>query len=731
MNNKTKEILNKCIELINHNKTNLAKIIIKQETLKEPFSSDLLELLLFIEVSEEDWINAEITAKLLLKKKNDPKIHNNLGYILYKLGRYSESVSHHKKAIDLDNTYTDAYNNLGISLVELNQKEEAFLIFEKAIKLDSTNIDLLANMASVMSELKKYKEAIYYFEKAIAIDKNNVIILNNYANALKEIGEIDKALKNYNKAIEIDPHYVEALFNRTDLHREIMNFSEAFKDINLVLNYEKNSQNYCIKGHVARDMCLADESVKAFRDAINYDKTSIEANWCLPFSRLIPIYNTENIDEIIISVEDKLIELKKWIIKNKNLQNMESGVGAILPFYLAYQSGDNKKILDYYGDMCCEVMKEWQEKNEYKKIKSSTNNQIRIGIVSAHVKNHSVWNAITKGIVFKLNKKLFSICIFNLGKLQDLETNIAIDNSESYYHNVGELSDWHKCIVDNNCDILVYPEIGMHALTFQLACIRIAKLQLCMWGHPETSGLKTIDYFISAEMFENERSGENYSEKLIKLPNLGTYLIPQKNINYNIKELEYLKKENVPIIICAGALHKYEPKNDWLFTEIIKKCKKVKFLFFSQNKDWEKKFQERMQIEFIKNNLEINLYMEIIPFLDEQKFSCALSKGTIYMDSIGFSGFNTAIKAIEENLPIVSLKNDRLKGNLANALLLRVGLRELIANSYEEYFEIIIKILNDENYRQTIRNIIQENKKIIYEDEEVIHSLENFILAKI
>jgi hypothetical protein len=72
-NSLTKEILNKCIELINNNKNNLAKKIIKQEILKEPFSSDLLELLLFIEVSEEDWINAEITAKLLLKKKNDQK----------------------------------------------------------------------------------------------------------------------------------------------------------------------------------------------------------------------------------------------------------------------------------------------------------------------------------------------------------------------------------------------------------------------------------------------------------------------------------------------------------------------------------------------------------------------------------------------------------------------------------------------------------------------------------
>jgi predicted O-linked N-acetylglucosamine transferase (SPINDLY family) len=404
-----------------------------------------------------------------------------------------------------------------------------------------------------------------------------------------------------------------------------------------------------------------------------------------------------------------------------------------LPFYLAYQSGDNKKILEYYGDMCCEVMKEWQERNEYKLEKPITNNKtkIKVGIVSAHVKKHSVWNAITKGILLKLNKNIFSIHIFNVGKSTDLETNIAINNSESYYHNVGELADWHKCLVDNNCDILIYPEIGMHALTFQLACTRTAKLQLCMWGHPETSGLKTIDYFISAEMFENENSDKNYSEKLIKLPNLGTYLFSLNNINYNVTEFDYFKKEYVPTIICAGALHKYEPKNDWLFIEIIKKCKKVNFLFFSQNKDWEKKFFERIQIVFKKNNLEINSYIQIIPFLDESKFSNVLSKGTIYLDSIGFSGFNTAIKAIEENLPIVSLINDRLKGNLANALLIRLGLRELIANSYEEYFEIINKLLYDESYRQIIIKKIQENKNIIYEDDEVIHALENFILTKI
>ena len=55
----------------------------------------------------------------------------------------------------------------------------------------------------------------------------------------------------------------------------------------------------------------------------------------------------------------------------------------------------------------------------------------------------------------------------------------------------------------------------MDKLTIQLASMRLAPIQLCSFGHPETSGLRTIDYYISSELLETTESQSFYSEKLI------------------------------------------------------------------------------------------------------------------------------------------------------------------------------------------------------------------------
>ena len=45
---------------------------------------------------------------------------------------------------------------------------------------------------------------------------------------------------------------------------------------------------------------------------------------------------------------------------------------------------------------------------------------------------------------------------------------------------------------------IVYPELGMDVTSFALAALRLAPVQAATWGHPETTGLPTIDYFLSA-----------------------------------------------------------------------------------------------------------------------------------------------------------------------------------------------------------------------------------------
>ena len=49
-------------------------------------------------------------------------------------------------------------------------------------------------------------------------------------------------------------------------------------------------------------------------------------------------------------------------------------------------------------------------------------------------------------------------------------------------------------------DVLVYPEIGMDPVAFFLAFARLAPVQAVWWGHPDTTGIPTIDYFISSDV---------------------------------------------------------------------------------------------------------------------------------------------------------------------------------------------------------------------------------------
>ena len=56
--------------------------------------------------------------------------------------------------------------------------------------------------------------------------------------------------------------------------------------------------------------------------------------------------------------------------------------------------------------------------------------------------------------------------------------------------------------------------------------MRLARVQAATWGHPETTGLPTIDHYLSAEALEPPNSAAHYTERLTILPNLGVCYEP-------------------------------------------------------------------------------------------------------------------------------------------------------------------------------------------------------------
>src|SRR5207237_3736353 len=81
-----------------------------------------------------------------------------------------------------------------------------------------------------------------------------------------------------------------------------------------------------------------------------------------------------------------------------------------------------------------------------------------------------------------------------------------------------DLQAVRRAIEDARLDVLFFADIGMDALTYFLAFWRLAPLQLTTWGHSSTSGIDSIDGFVSAAALESNEAQEHYSEELLKLP---------------------------------------------------------------------------------------------------------------------------------------------------------------------------------------------------------------------
>ena len=77
-----------------------------------------------------------------------------------------------------------------------------------------------------------------------------------------------------------------------------------------------------------------------------------------------------------------------------------------------------------------------------------------------------------------------------------------------------------ETIVTANLDVLFYTDVGMDSITYTLAMSRLAPVQCATWGHPTTTGIATIDYFIAAEGAGTPAADEHYSERLIRLKDL-------------------------------------------------------------------------------------------------------------------------------------------------------------------------------------------------------------------
>ena len=159
-------------------------------------------------------------------------VNNNLGVLLYSLGRPDEAEASYRKAIEVKPDYAQAYSNLGVVVRGLGRPDEAEASYRKAIEVKPDYAQAYSNLGVVVRGLGRPDEAEASYRKAIEVKPDYAEAHNNLGNILKDQNKFNEAEASYRKAIEVKPDYTEAHNNLSILPKEkelMVNISEARK----------------------------------------------------------------------------------------------------------------------------------------------------------------------------------------------------------------------------------------------------------------------------------------------------------------------------------------------------------------------------------------------------------------------------------------------------------------------------------------------------------------------
>jgi predicted O-linked N-acetylglucosamine transferase (SPINDLY family) len=655
------------------------------------------------------------------------------GYVLQQLGKLEEAAA--ELTLGLEQRPDDPAARAALSRILLAQAaahyeagrspaaEEAC---RAVLERQPDNADALYFMGLLREAQRRHPEAIDHYRRAVAAKPDHVAALGHLGAALLALGRSAEAREYYRRAATLEPQSAAAHYNLAVAQREGGESEAAIASFRRAIALDPSfaPAHYAL-GHVLRESAFVDEALAAFRQAFALKPDYAEARWSYAMAQLPTVYGVHDDPTAYRrKFAAELASLEQWFDTGGTAQGFIA-VGAHQPFAIAYDEEDNRQLLGRYGALCARVMADWQRREGLPPAGDRRHQPLRIGIVSSHFRSHSVWNAPAKGWFRELDATRFALYAFDLGTGEDAQTKFAQSRAARYEAGPRDLRQWVEAIRACEPDVLIYPEVGMHPMTARLAALRLAPLQAASWGHPETTGLPTIDCYLSAQAFEPPGAEAYYTERLVALPQFGC-LLERPNV---VPEYPDLARAGIdpglPLLICPGMAFKYAPKHDWVFPEIARRLGPCRFIFFRHwNRALNQRLAERLRAAFSARRLEAERFVSFLPWQTPAQFHGWMRRADVYLDTIGFSGFNTALHAVECSLPIVTREGRFMRSRLASGILKRLGLAELVAPTEQGYVDLAVSLVGDAKYSEGIARRMELARASLYEDVAPVRALE-------
>jgi predicted O-linked N-acetylglucosamine transferase (SPINDLY family) len=586
--------------------------------------------------------------------------------------------------LERDPKRAEAHRELSDLLCRRGATEEALHHGREALRLRPGWAYAHNSIGIALQALARLDEAIDQFDRALQAEPDHASAHVNLGNALLDKGNPDAAIGHYTRAVVLDP-------------------GNATAHLTLAMALEED-------GRYA-------EALDAYRRAQALEPSD---GVRVKMATMLPLYpdSSAQIDQLRAQLGRSIDELMAQPLR---LRDPAREVGQTA-FLLPYQGRNDRelqmKLAALYEHACPELLYVAPHCRSPRPARA----RLRVGFASKYFTAHSVGIWFNRLIALLAAEPDMEVVLIDLGGAADRELREACTR---YLAPAQDLAEARQAIAQEELDILVYADIGMEPLSYFLAFSRLAPVQCAMLGHPVTSGIRNVDYFISSALFEPEDAQAHYSEQLVKLASLPVFIARPLPPATTRDRRQLGLPEDRTLYACPMMLHKFHPDFDAAMAAILRRDPRAEILLFGDSRYPRR--HEGLRRRFAAAHRDVADRIRFLPWANLEDLMSIIQLSDVVIDTFHFSAGTTAFLVLAFGTPLITLPGDYVRGRPTYGCYLKMGMMDCVARDAAAYVDLAVRTGTDRPFRDALRKRILETSSTLFADPAAAAELAGFL----
>ena len=571
---------------------------------------------------------AEASYRRAIQIKPDyAKAHCNLGAILHDLRRLNEAEISLRRALQLNPDYAEAHSNLGITLQDIGRLEEANASHQRAIQTDVNVADAHFNLGNSLKALGKLEEAEASYRQALQINPNHAPTLNNLGTILHDMDRLDGAEASYRRAIQINPDYAEAHNNLGSTLNALGRTHEAEASYRWAIQIKPDlAEAHSNLGSVMHDSGHLEEAESSLRRALAHK----------------PDFSMAHSNLLFCITENSTVDAQQLFA-----EHCRFGMQFESPLLRNHQPHTNSRD----PERC-----------------------LQVGFVSGDFRNHAVASFIEPLLTYLTKYPQLSLHAYANHAADDAIT-MRLRKNFAHWHPISRLPDatLAENIRSDGIDILI--DLSGHSAKNRLTTFarKPAPVQLSWIGYPGTTGLKSMDYFVTDQFFlPRGKLDEQFTEKIVHLP-ASVPFSPDKNAP-PVTRLPTLNNGYVTFG-SFNRISKLSRSVIALWSQLLRALPDSRLVLggMPEDSDFETLVGWFSQERIARERLDFH------PRSDMHSYLARYQQVDVCLDTFPYTGGTTTLHAIWMGVPTITLAGNTAAGRSGASILYNLGLEEFVA----------------------------------------------------